>query len=259
VTFRIKRINAQAGSLHVVIVIALVLSLACALGFIFWQNFLRNDATKTVADSTSKTVEEVVIRKKTACFNLEKLCFDYPDDWTASLSVKTVNDITSDTVEVVSENGFKLRADTGIFGIGGTCIAEEAGNVEVIEAKRLGISYALPDDRGAYEAPDVYAAKVIYANKATTEFSASVLLTTDLDLTQAGEVNGCDATYASLFRTRYINHDDNPSNKTLMSFSDTKVGIGSDATKSTAADARRELESDDYKQAYEILASARYE
>lgn len=48
----------QSGSAHVIIVVALVVLLIGALGFIFWQNFIqKSDKTNDSATNTSKTSE----------------------------------------------------------------------------------------------------------------------------------------------------------------------------------------------------------
>ncbi len=57
----IKNSHNQNGSAHVVIIIILVVALIGALGFIFWQNFFKNDATST----TSVATEEVEVAPET--------------------------------------------------------------------------------------------------------------------------------------------------------------------------------------------------
>lgn len=56
--------NKQQGSAHVAVVIVLVVALLGALGFIFWQNFIKKDDTTkqnatTSAEKKEETVEEV--------------------------------------------------------------------------------------------------------------------------------------------------------------------------------------------------------
>lgn len=75
----------QKGSAHVVIVIVLVVALLGALGFIFWQNFVKPDeATKT---EDSKTVKSVAGNDSPKDADLTAYQgvgyeFDYPsEDW----------------------------------------------------------------------------------------------------------------------------------------------------------------------------------
>lgn len=81
----IKNSQRQIGSAHLVIVITLVVALIGALGFIFWQNFVKTE-TDTSESVTTKEIEESSETDKYADWGTYESVRDgysikYPKDW----------------------------------------------------------------------------------------------------------------------------------------------------------------------------------
>lgn len=53
-----KKIDSQAGSAHIVIIVVLVVALVATLGFVFWQNFIqkKDDSAKTSTQTSQNKV-----------------------------------------------------------------------------------------------------------------------------------------------------------------------------------------------------------
>lgn len=80
----IKNSKKQNGSAHVVIIIILVVALICALGFVFWQNFIKSDSTKEITNSGSETSKDQVGQTvEMLSYSNETIGvkFDYPKNW----------------------------------------------------------------------------------------------------------------------------------------------------------------------------------
>lgn len=73
----------QKGSAHVVIIVILVVALIGALGFVFWQNFMKNDTASNADKSvdTSKNENKPKDDALTYRNDVIGIEFTYPKDW----------------------------------------------------------------------------------------------------------------------------------------------------------------------------------
>ncbi len=79
--------NKQQGSAHVILVVLLVVSLLGALGFIFWQNFIRKDELVKQAETVKATEQPKVEEKQhvTDQYVSDAYTFEYlADGWVVS-------------------------------------------------------------------------------------------------------------------------------------------------------------------------------
>lgn len=73
--------NKQQGSAHAAVVIVLVVALLGALGFIFWQNFIKKDAEVATKQESTKTTDEPKVAEKkadTKLYDSDTFTFEYP-------------------------------------------------------------------------------------------------------------------------------------------------------------------------------------
>lgn len=140
-----KRIQ---GSAHIVVIIILVAGLLAALGFVFYQNFLLNKAsTDNNASSTTKTTAKKTTKPSVSLTKIEMnkvfspgITFSYPSDWSINHSVRGAqpaqeNEMTSETY-ILSDPSKTVDVSIGLYinwGIGGTCNANEAKNLDVFD------------------------------------------------------------------------------------------------------------------------------
>lgn len=97
--------NKQQGSAHVVIVVILVVALLSALGFIFWQNFVKQDDPKPESKSSQPVNDEPVEGKPaTKTYTAKAYTFDYPEDWVLEEMRWNSADPTDITPEVRTSN-----------------------------------------------------------------------------------------------------------------------------------------------------------
>jgi len=97
--------NKQQGSAHLIIVVILVVALMGALGFIFWQNFVKEDAPKPESKS-SRTIDDEMVEAKptTKTYTAKAFTFNYPEDWVLEEVQWNSADPTDVTPEVRTTN-----------------------------------------------------------------------------------------------------------------------------------------------------------
>jgi len=133
--------NKQQGSAHVIVVVILVVALLGALGFIFWQNFLKKDEVAKQSETTKTTdVPKTEAEKEPATKTYEATAysFEYPaDGWVADLSTSdgsygSVDAPTVKTLDYVANIG--MGVDSGAYvavyaGAPNSTLAEMKQNV----------------------------------------------------------------------------------------------------------------------------------
>jgi hypothetical protein len=260
-----KTEHKQSGSAHVVIVVVLVVALLGALGFIFYQNFIaKKDASDSVAtqpDSVTQATSEVTtttaVSKKEYCTAIEKLCFNYPEDWSVSATqeIGTLDPTTPtmDQVQIKNKAGETyLYMTTGISGIGGTCDPSENVDVTILETHTTGIQGDfLSSGMESVTSSTAYAVEhVERTEKTSSQYTVGMHILNSNDVIKPGTVNWCSIGYG-MFRGKTQDGD--------VKFATSGFGIESTTrTFSSYDDAVKFLNSDDAKTAYDILVSAHY-
>ena len=111
----------QTGSAHVVIIVILVIALLMMLGFVFWQNFINKDSSRsytvtTKEDTNNEDKKDNSSKDDSATYTNNELSFDYPGS-----SWKQVDSLTADEiVRMVSDN---YTPSTGIGLDGGSSLS----------------------------------------------------------------------------------------------------------------------------------------
>jgi hypothetical protein len=260
---QMKRVDYQVGFSHVAVIIVLVLALLATLGFVFWQNFVRNDDAQANAE-TSKANDASSpassVTTKESCLLYEKMCFSHPPSWAYSSKQGEID--YGDGTVIKTENGtlakksgaLKLFASTGITGIGGTCDpSQNTGYFVTLESKEINVPVERsPDEQ--YLTENLHVVRAIEVSPDTNSYTAQVLLSDSTELAKAGRHEPCTTMYASLFKQQ---------KEHAMSFGTISFGFTdapSEAAKTYGSydEAKRAAQSSEYNEAFEILKSARY-
>jgi hypothetical protein len=247
----------QSGSAHVVIIAVLAVTIIGALGFMFWQNIINKPTVATT--STPSPAVSTKPALKSYCTPLEKLCFDYPHDWTV-----TSEDVNADTDGVderfiIKDQAGKpwLRLATGLNGIGGSCGNEDNSRVNIVKTHTTKItgSYLVNDVAKEYLVDTVYAV-VSIGDDTTGRWGYNMYLNNSKVIQSVGKVDPCDIGL-SVFNGK----------NTKITGSETagaiKFGLYTDdtpgATYANESDVTAAFSAPDATKAYNILQSTRYE
>lgn len=269
----------------IIVVIVLAVAILGLLGFLFWKNFLNKPAVSTSSVSTfaeCKAAVGSVIQESypetcvtrdgqsftapsegqpeantlTYCAPAEKVCFDYPDDWTiAQVAVDGPSDRVTDAFVVQNaDNTAKLSFTSGIDGIGGTCFAESFLPVYVQESTPITKMTGFESE---YSMDMLKVARVI-VEEADGKFVASIYATGEREYTEPGTLDTCGVLFSHLMvgRNARISTEYEGAGAFIFGM------IGEDAGKTvfgTLSDAKAAYDSEMYVQAAAILASMRYE
>lgn len=115
----------QGSAVHIVIIVALAVTLVGLLGFVFWQNFLApKDAPAAVEtpvvvpEATSELTTLKEFRTK-----LHNITFQYPQEWTAEEVVdeSSIDSLYISTTQVKNAQGVLVALLSMGGGVGGAC------------------------------------------------------------------------------------------------------------------------------------------
>lgn len=253
----------EAGSAHVVIVAMLTIALIGALGFIFWQNIINkptNDSTTAATKTTSPSPSVAVL--KSFCAPLEKLCFDYPSNWTVkSESVNPDKDSVAEKIFVQNEAGKSLlELQTGMSGIGGTCGSNDDGSyVKIVQTHTTAVtgSYLVDKVAEKYVSTTAYAVSSLSYDGTTKDWTVSMDLNSNKSVQTVGKIDPCDVGLGVLNgkHAAWSSSTTEPGGVVFEQYNEgnTMPRYGSEA------EAMAVLNSSDGKKAYAVLQSARYE
>jgi hypothetical protein len=257
----------DSGSAHVVIVALLTVALISAVSFIFWQNFVNKPTTESLSSKKDMTIPEKVVSVKTTkyCAENEKLCFDYPIDW--SIEKTAVDTTVSDNILIKSpDKKVYLQLTTGI-GPRGIVGPTPEGPVAILNsypAPKIGILKIISKDN----TENAYVSEVVISSleqkfigdgpEFTTTilgYKPSLVLHNNSRLSKPGtfQALGGNVTFQSLMPSRYPGMLDSAS----IQFS-SKLGDSGQIFK-TSNEAEEEFKKEVYQQAKSILLSARYD
>ncbi len=258
----------QTGSAHAVIIICLVAALLCALGIAFYQNFIIDKNTSTNSTATTHTTTSTpaaTVTMKEFCGKYEKICFDYPSNWSVEAASNDGTDGKSnmpyDFVTVKDDKGGSaLTLRSGIDGIGGACPRDEmAGQTaEVVSTYQTKITVPAQYINTDYNLAIISAAEVIIKNDKgyTAQMYLSNAKTTSE--VKAG-MHACDV-YMTNFIYGKTNIIPTTSNPAAMTFNSGPAFGGADTLTvyGSRTEATNYFATDAAKKAYEILKSVHY-
>ncbi|MDK2899368.1 MAG: hypothetical protein PWQ10_555 [Patescibacteria group bacterium] len=150
-----KNKNKQSGSVHLIIIVALIIGLLGLLGFVFWQNFIQDKAETTMskqessdnAKSSSESKEDVskneVELTEIAADDLTgtNLALKYPASWHIThTDFEPIDTVVSKSYYISSPDGkvnIKFIVSNAEFG--GTCGKEDGDELQYIKTENLSV------------------------------------------------------------------------------------------------------------------------
>ncbi|GEM_PF-2409061 len=263
-----------SGSAHVLIIGVVAVALIAVLGYVFWSNVVNKkvvaeaasyaECVKATGSKIQTTYPEVCVTAggksftnpdqkvaasdkpaaKSFCAPLEKLCFDYPDDWV--VTAQKVDAETDGVMErfVISDASGRawLKLDTGMTGVGGACGNDDNSRVKILKTHSTAIDTAYAAGWAAY-------------NGTAKNWTINMQLTTAEAAQKIGELDPCDVGLGIL-NGKNAKADGIPSPGALAFRY--AMSVGDAPTYTSEAAASEALSSADAVKAYDILQSAHY-
>ena len=252
-----QKVKYQSGSAHIVIIMCVVLALVAALGWIFWQNLTTSEQSQSKAESTdanaSSKQNKPANSTLSTCLRYEKLCFEYPTNWTVIKTSRAGNpgEGIPDRDEAVIHNAAgeeMLTVESGVSGLGGACSEDTDTYLNIYESEVTKVSGLLSDDEQFFS-DTVFAVEASY-NDPDEGSVPYVYLSNSTLTTKIGKYVTCLPELAGIFKGKIPN--------TSVSFS-SQIRKGDDLLyEKSESRARDILKSEDYTAAYEILKSVYY-
>jgi hypothetical protein len=277
----------QSGSTHVVIIVALAVVLVGALGFLFWQNFINKppvtenistyaECAKAEGSVIQESYPETCVTKggqrftnttqaasiaplKNYCSPVEKLCFDYPNDWTVKSEV--VDGDTDGVAEriVVSDQTGKswLRLQTGMGGLGGMCSNEDKSYSNILKTHTTKVtgSYLVNQVAKDYMVDTAYALSWITYSGTNKNWTIDMELNNSKTAQAVGKVDPCDIGLGVINGKNAKASGSTTAGAVAFKY---YTGKDADTTYSTEAAATAALATPEATKAYTIVESARY-
>lgn len=142
----------QKGFAHAVLIIGVVVLILGILGFVFWQNFMRQNQDSEMQNNTTPEVQvetppavELIDGKTDNDFK-QSLSFKYPSNWTLKNTKETTQDGTSGE-RMLSKNISTVTSPDGKYvvkyviaksgGMGGICAPIDRGTYTSVETTKL--------------------------------------------------------------------------------------------------------------------------
>ncbi len=261
----------RLGFSHIVLVMSIVLVLAGALGFVAYKNFYSTGGSVKAVDDNVTTDDAPAVESVAVCLTQERLCFNNPDGWDTDMhTVSIQQQITDDsgdvvrTVEQVYDAGtitspsgaVELNIESVYEGIGGWCEPSDFGPIYVLKAEKLTPSWVGQSD---IEVNNLYAVGYVNSDAAETEYRLVVMLTKYEPLTTVGQKASCTDSYANFYESKNAvvpSPDVNSADEKVLISVSTNAGAAVTNSLQSAEDL---FVSDEYQQAFGLLASAYFE
>lgn len=261
--------NKKKMDIKTALIAVLTVALLGVSGYLIYDKFFVKDEA-LVSDEGSrideKKDETPKVVYKEVCAPHEGICFKHPETWTSSVSEETsgIEPVKTDRAMIEATDGTRVSVVTGVMGIGSVCFPEEQGKVAVVRQKETGLTgYSTEHGRRA----TVSVAAIVTSNKEETEFRPMIGLTNSSELLDGTNDSACAAQLFGMFDGRGVEFSDtgDPSNPYgLVSVSTAQVIGGPEEEQtpkkvySSLEEAKKAFETESYKQAFDIIASAYY-
>jgi hypothetical protein len=249
----------QSGSTHMIIIAVLASVLIGALGFMFWQNIINKPTEVATANTPSSSVSTTPALKS-YCTPLEKLCFDYANNWTYKADkVDGAVDGVSEIITISDADGKTwLRLQAGLDGIGGTCGNDDNSYSKILKTHTTDITgaYLVSDATKDYVVDTVYAINWITYSGANKNWTIDMELNNSKAAPTVGKIDVCDLGLGVFAGKNIKLADSHGAGATSFKYYSNN---STDSTYATEAAAAAALETPEAKKAYAILQSAHYE
>lgn len=279
--------NKQSGSVHAVVMVFLVVALIGAVGFIFWQNFISNPNNNSSGQNNSQsqnqdekqpvddeTQDIVDANLEEYCGEKEKVCFDYPEEWTVSKDVPKGYSV-ADRVKLTSpDESVIVVFESGLGATGICCGQMPEGPLTVIAKQKLpdfGTIAKNPYLKGS-QTNVAYMSEIVttqveakYSNPSDPSTLKSVikgyapvaLLHTAAKLAKVHTYQAING--GTELQERIVGKYKDQNGMTSFTLTATPQANGKLKTYKTLDDAKSALVSDYFEEAKQILLSARYQ
>ena len=278
----------QNGSVHVLIVAVLAVILIGVLGYMFWSNFINKPGSLASVSNYAECIKlkdsvvqlsypETCVTKdgerftntdqkmvasplKKYCTPIEKICFDYPNNWSyTSQKVDGDTDGLSERIIISDQTGKPwLRLQTGLTGVGGSCGNEDNSYIKIFKTHTTKItgSYLISQAAKEYMVDTMYVVGWTSYNGTDKKWTANMELNNSKAALSVGKKDICDLGIGVFNgKNAKIAGTDNIG---AIKFGLNKDG-NTDSIYETESDATNALSAPDAMKAYDILQSARYE
>ena len=255
-----KKMNVQRGDAMVILVVVLAVALVGVVGWVAYGKIFSTQDTAEVADTPVKATEETpeLAKLQEACAPYEKLCFEYPEGWKIDIGEHSIGQMQAKGDRIILSSptdSIKMQLDTNRGGIGGVCLPGVYGNnyrVRSQETKLTGYTTS------EYDYSDVQAMTLVSSNLDETQFTISVVLSRSRVLIDNEVSSYCDSAFSMFVPSKAPD-----AGSFYFVAKDISGGANSDgeatSTQYTSlAEAKKVLESEEWKRAFDILASAHY-
>lgn len=125
-----KKQNYNRGSAHVVVIVILVIALLCALGFVFYQNFIEKkkpvespSQTTAISQTNAKPDGSALTETTTVGYSDRMVTLNYPKEWTVEKISQTQASADGASTSVISSPDNKYFVTVSVYsgGLGGAC------------------------------------------------------------------------------------------------------------------------------------------
>lgn len=272
----------QGSALQISIVIALVVLILGALGFLLWQNLSKAGQGSTSVTTYAECVaaEGSIIQESypercvtidgksftnpdqqaTApdpteqyCAPNEKLCFDHTAKWSVS-SLGVGNTLAGELGDalVISNGGqVALKLYSGIGGIGGVCEDDAKYSVEVLQSTPIVALSGFDND---YSLDTLRIARVIVRDEGG--YIPTLYVTGNEEYTKVGTIQACGLGFSQFITGRYARFAADSDG--VGAFTIGYDGDTSSKRYASVDEAKKAYDTTDYVEAFAILLSLRY-
>lgn len=259
--------KSETGSAHVVIIAGLIIALIGALGFIFYQNIINKPkmADTNTGTTSPRPSSSPEVAMKTLCTPKEKICFDYPSNWSAKLTELDADTHSVAERVIISDDSGKqwLKLQTGMSGLGGACGGDDDGSYsKVLRTHTTAVtgSYLVGSYEGASDkvADTAYAVNLLDYSGTAKNWIIRMELNNAKAVQNVGKIDACAATFYSILNGKNAAWNSSSKEPGSVVFS-YNTGSATIEKYPTEAAATAVLQSANGKKAYAILQSAYYQ
>jgi len=232
-----NNLTSQRGSAHVIIIVIVSLLVLGAVGYVFWNNFIRSkDEVVSQATSTTTTDTPTVDTKnelayKTFTTDRYNVSFEHPETWGVAQTTSDDSYAYVRSYDVKVSEDAQLSLSTG-GQVGGTCEESDRLTYDVVSAKAVDVKANQP----------VYISYVVYPNADGT-YSGTYGLTSFY--TEIKSSTGCPNTF-------YLFISSVNANLKIMAFGGTNMFA-------TVGAAKDFVKTDTFKVIEKVLGSLKYD
>lgn len=255
--------RSEAGSIHVVIGAVIMLAVLGCVGYLFYVNNIEPNSKVSVGNTKAAVSEVQTSERISYCAKYEKICFEHPETWI--VKEEKLDGKNRDAFSLIAPNDtITLAFESGIGAFDVCCGPMPEGDAEVVSASRAMkfgenayVSEVITQKvEGKYPDPSQPIVKSVikgYIPQVVLHESAALSKQDTFSRTNGSIV--LDA----VMNGQYATVDNDKEDHGSVLFGTVTFGITSDQKLfATFDEAKKQFDTEPYKQAKEILLSAKY-